>query len=100
MKRWKDLLFMAPVVAGAILAVLLIPMGPASPKVADHDSEATESEWIQPPPAKKLYGIPVSSYQITSGKLRWGESLAELLYRFGVNIQTSIRHFPTARFPD
>lgn len=50
-----------------------------------------EPEVVAPPvlepPGKLLYGISTSSYQVQSGRVRPGESLAELLYPFGVSPQ-------------
>ena len=85
MNRWRDLVFMIPVVLGAVLAVYFIPMEPASPPVLEQEPDESESEWIEPSPVKTRYGIPVSSYQVSSGQVRRGESLAELLYPYGVN---------------
>lgn len=87
MNRWRDLVFMIPVILGAVLAVYFIPMEPASPTVLEQEPEESESEWIEPPPVKTRYGIPVSLYQVSNGQVRRGESLAELLYPYGVNSQ-------------
>jgi murein DD-endopeptidase MepM/ murein hydrolase activator NlpD len=79
--RWRDLFFMIPLLAGAVMAVYLAsgePVLPPAPLVE------TDADGAPPPPVKKLYGIPVSSYQISTGRIRWGESLAELLYPYGV----------------
>jgi murein DD-endopeptidase MepM/ murein hydrolase activator NlpD len=80
--RWRDLFFMIPVLAGAVMAAYLAPGEPNPSPVADQERDSVEAPL--PPPAQKLYGIPVSSYQISSGRIHWGESLAELLYPYGV----------------
>jgi murein DD-endopeptidase MepM/ murein hydrolase activator NlpD len=79
--RWRDLFFMIPLLAGAVMAVYLASGEPVLPPAPLVETGADEAP---PPPVKKLYGIPVSSYQISTGRIRWGESLAELLYPYGV----------------
>ncbi len=87
MKIWKDLVVMLLLTMGTILAVILLPPLSALSPVPDEPSGAIESEWIRPVPVKKLYGIALSSYNIITGKVRRGESLAELLYPYGVSSQ-------------
>jgi murein DD-endopeptidase MepM/ murein hydrolase activator NlpD len=87
MHRWRDLVFMIPVVLGAVLAAHYIPMGPAALPVLEQTDDNSESEWIEPTPVQTHYGIPVSLFQVSNGQVRRGESLAELLYPYGVNSQ-------------
>ena len=81
------MVFMIPVVLGAVLAVYFIPTGSASIPVLEQEDDNSESEWIEPTPVKTRYGIPVTLYQVSNGQVRRGESLAELLYPYGVNSQ-------------
>ncbi len=97
MRYRLDLVIIFPLAALAVLAAFLFTGEPASPPVAVHESDTTAGEWVEPPPVEKMYGIPVSSYQVTSGRIRWGESLAELLYPYGI---TSQQIYHLSRLPD
>ncbi|MCK5134730.1 MAG: peptidoglycan DD-metalloendopeptidase family protein [Bacteroidales bacterium] len=87
MKSWKDLVVMLLLTLGTTLASLLLSTDSMPSPEPDQPQEATGSEWIQPAPAKKMYGIPLASYDIINGKVRRGESLAELLHPHGVSLQ-------------
>ena len=87
MKRWRDLILIVPLAIGAVLAVWLIPVETASTAGIVTDTIGSGSVPVEPSPSKKLYGIPVSTYQISSGRVNQGESLAELLYPYGVTSQ-------------
>jgi murein DD-endopeptidase MepM/ murein hydrolase activator NlpD len=87
MKRWKDLLFILPLVLGAVFVATLMPEEPTALPETGQETGGPEDEWADPLPLKTLYGIPVGSYQISRGIIRQGESLAELLFPYGVTPQ-------------
>ncbi len=86
MKSWTDLFVMLLLTMGITAGVYFLPSG--QPVISEEPpAETSESEEILSSPAEMLYGIPVSSFQITRGKVRWGESLAELLLPYGISSQ-------------
>jgi len=94
MRFWKDLAIILPLTAAAVAAALLFSgepvFRPVSDQAASDQAESdqaggdTVSDLIETPPAETRYGIPVSSYQVSSGKIRWGQSLDQLLKPFGI----------------
>ena len=104
MSGWRDLALIAPLSIIAVLAVWLVPMGQATPestRLNDGESNPVsgyiESDSVQHFAVRKLYGIPVSSYNIQSDKVRRNQSLAEILYPYGVTTQ---QIFAISRLPD
>jgi len=91
MKRWRDLVLMLPLALAAVLAVWLLPVESASTTGVVTDTIGPVSDPVDLPPVRRLYGIPITDYQISSGQVRWGESLAELLYPYGVTSQQIYR---------
>jgi murein DD-endopeptidase MepM/ murein hydrolase activator NlpD len=87
MKRWKDLFVILPLVLGAVLVAILMPEEPTALPETGQETGAPEDGWVDSLPVKTLYGIPVASYQVSKGIIRQGESLAELLYPYGVTPQ-------------
>lgn len=86
MKSWIDALIMLLLTMGITLGVYFLPLDQSViPDEASSDTAA--DELISSLPVEMLYGIPVSPYQITTGKVRQGESLAELLLPFGISMQ-------------
>ena len=73
---------------GTALAVFLFQSGRLQLQGAEQSSASEENDLIRPAPVEKRYGIPVSSYTLQKGTVRWGESLAGLLYPHGVSLQT------------
>ena len=80
----RDLFIMLPLLAGAVVTAYLASGKPVPPS-ADPVSPAADTVQAEPAPERWLYGIPVSCYQISSGKIQRGESLADLLYPYGVS---------------
>ena len=86
MKSWIDALIMLLLTMGITLGVYFLPLDRSvMPEEASSDTNA--DELIPSPPVETLYRIPVSSYQITTGKVRPGESLAELLLPYSISMQ-------------
>jgi murein DD-endopeptidase MepM/ murein hydrolase activator NlpD len=90
MKSWRDLIIMLLLTIGTTLAAVFLPWGQSS-VLAEPIQESGENIEIEPVPEIKLYGIPVSNYEITSGQIRRNENLAELLLPFGVTMQEIYR---------
>ncbi len=96
MKSWRDLAVMLLIATGITTGAYFLPEN-MLPDSIDQPADAVEMEQIQPPPVEKLYGIPLSPHQITRGKIRRGESLAELLLPHGISMQKIIN---ISRLPD
>ncbi|HDS07186.1 MAG TPA: metalloendopeptidase [Bacteroides sp.] len=88
MRNWKDLAVMLVVTGAAALAAFFLQSGQLPAQGARQADAAPEAERIVPPPAATMYGIPVTSFTIEKGTVRWGESLATLLHPRGVSLQT------------
>ena len=100
MSRWKDLILLLVLTVGAVFASLLLPADLTSATAGEVYPQSLRGNPVpatvdaQPViPAdpsnteedqQKKYGIPVSSYQIITKKVRWGEPLADLLYPYHV----------------
>jgi len=91
MKRWKDMVVMLLLAAGTILAAMHVPMESPALQVPAEQSGSSESEEEPPVTIQTLYGIPVSPYQIETGEVRRGESLAALLFPHNVTSQQIYR---------
>jgi murein DD-endopeptidase MepM/ murein hydrolase activator NlpD len=85
--RLKDLLFILPLSAAALGTVFFLPAGPPEAPAAEQHNYSTVTEPVEKEPVETLYGIPVSAYQISRGRISPGESLAELLHPYGVTSQ-------------
>ncbi len=90
MKSRKDLLVMLFLAAGITLLLYFLPMDIPSAAI-DLPQDIKERVTTEEPASEKLYGIPVSSYQIASDRVRRGESLADLLLPFGASMQQIFR---------
>lgn len=90
MKSWRDLIIMLLITIGTTMAVIFLPWGQSS-VLAEPIHESGDSIEIEIVPEKKLYGIPVSNFEITSGQIRRNENLAGLLLPFGVTMQEIYR---------
>ncbi len=90
MKSWKDLLVMLLLTMGVIVGVYFLSAN--QPHVLfDEPSSNPECDSIQSPPETQMYGIPLSPYVVATGKVKRGESLAELLLPHGISMQTIFR---------
>ncbi|MEN8229792.1 MAG: peptidoglycan DD-metalloendopeptidase family protein [Bacteroidota bacterium] len=91
MKSWRDLVVMLLLAVGITLAgsFLLRDESPVTADLALEKSENKES--IDAVPAKRIYGIPADLYEISSGKVRRNENLADLLLPFGISMQEIYR---------
>jgi murein DD-endopeptidase MepM/ murein hydrolase activator NlpD len=97
MTRWKDLLFIIPLTGIAVLAALLLP-GELPPAATGDPMEEEPTVQVREPVATRmLYGIPVDSLLVWQGRVRQGESLADLLFPHGINVQ---QIYNISLFPD
>jgi murein DD-endopeptidase MepM/ murein hydrolase activator NlpD len=87
MKIWKDLIVMLILTVGTSLAVFFFQSGQVALQGAGLSPVTVGDEGTEPAPVETLYGIPVSSYTMKRGTVRWGESLATLLHPHGVSLQ-------------
>jgi murein DD-endopeptidase MepM/ murein hydrolase activator NlpD len=83
--RLKDIITVLPVALIALGAVFLLSHGRS--EVSKPEPQGPTAEPEETPPVEILYGIPVSDYLISQGKITRGESLAQLLYPHGVSAQ-------------
>ncbi|MFO7933288.1 MAG: M23 family metallopeptidase [Bacteroidales bacterium] len=88
MRNWKDLVVILILSMGGALAVFLFQSEQLQLQGAEKFSDTVENEPVRLPPVATVYGIPVSSYSLHRGNVRWGESLATLLHPHGVSLQT------------
>ena len=87
MKSWRDLVVMLLLAVGTAMAGSFLP-GDETTVFVDPALESNpKKDTIETAPVKKLYGIPVASYEVHSGKVRRNENLADLLLPFGVSMQ-------------
>ncbi len=90
MRRWRTLIYMAPVAIIAALAIYFVPGEIVFP-VAQEPQETTEgsevNEQDDPAPVKLLYGIPMNEFSVQQGVVHRGESLADILVPHGINPQ-------------
>lgn len=81
----RDLFIILPLLTGAVITAYLASGKPQPVPEVNSGAEPADTVQVEPMPEKSLYGIPVSGYQLSAGKIRWGESLADLLYPYGVS---------------
>ncbi|MEN8157980.1 MAG: peptidoglycan DD-metalloendopeptidase family protein [Bacteroidota bacterium] len=79
MKRNRTLIFLAPVIIIAALAIYFVPVEPVFPTKQIPQQVTAESKQADPAPAKLLYGIPVDSFLVHRSVVHRGESLADIL---------------------
>jgi len=86
MKSWRDFALMLLLAIGIVLVLFLLPEEEPLTRI-EQPKNALESEVILSPPVEKLYGIPVDSYEVTTGKVKRNQLLANLLLPHGVSMQ-------------
>ena len=86
MKSWRDFALMLLLAIGIVLVLFLLPDEELLTRI-EQPKNALESEVILSPPVEKLYGIPVDSYEVTTGKVKRNQLLANLLLPHGVSMQ-------------
>lgn len=86
MKSWRDLVTMLILAVGAVALVMMVPAGQSIRVEAVSVEPAAPAE-VQPEPEPTLYGLPLSSHQVQTGKVRRDETLADLLLPHGVTLQ-------------
>lgn len=87
MKMKRDLLIMVLLSILAVAIVYFMPHEAISMELTEQSSETDDPGLEEDPPLEMLYGIPLTSYLVTKGEVRRGQSLAEVLYPLGVNSQ-------------
>ncbi len=87
MKSWRDLVVMLLLAVGTAMAASFLPGDESTVAVDPALENNAKKDTIETAPVKKLYGIPVASYEVHSGKVRRNENLADLLLPFGLSIQ-------------
>lgn len=90
MRSWRDLVVMFLLTIGTVI-LLLYHSNAITPAIAGPPALDSAKALMQPKPEQTLYGISLSSYQVTTGKVRSGESLAELLLPYHISMQTIYR---------
>ncbi len=85
MRQGKDLVFMIPLTILAVLMIYFMPQSAIPVQPQEEFTEAAEAGQKELIPVEMLYGIPLSSYQVTKGEVKRGQSLAELLIPFGLS---------------
>ena len=86
MKSWRDFALMLLLAIGIVLVLFLLPDEEPLTRI-EQPKNTPESEVILSPPVEKLYGIPVDSYEVTTGKVKRNQLLANLLLPHGVSMQ-------------
>jgi murein DD-endopeptidase MepM/ murein hydrolase activator NlpD len=86
-----------PVVAGAILAVYLIPMEAVTYSVQNQIPTVEVAIRADPIPVNSLYGIAVDSLRVYQGYVHRGQSLADILLPHGINAR---QIYNISLFPD
>ena len=86
MKSWRDFALMLLLAIGIVLVLFLLPEEEPLTRI-EQPKNTPESEVILSPPVEKLYGIPVDSYEVTTGKVKRNQLLANLLLPHGVSMQ-------------
>jgi murein DD-endopeptidase MepM/ murein hydrolase activator NlpD len=61
--------------------------GQGAPGIEEVSASAVPESLPKPVPVNTLYGIPVDSFRIFTGQVRWGQSLADILSPYGVSPQ-------------
>jgi len=92
MRKGFHMIFSVGLLGGMILAA-----GPVLRSCTGHAASPAElpvediQAEVEPAPVNTLYGIPVDSFSISSGTVRWGQSLADILAPLGVTPQQVYR---------
>jgi len=97
MKNWRELVVSLLIATGVAAGIYFIPRNLSFTPV-DQPSGVRGSDRIERELPIKKYGIPVSSYEIFTGKVRRGESLAELLLPHGISMQQIFAVSPASRY--
>ena len=85
MRKGRDSLFMLLLTILMVAVVYFVPrnaISVSSPKASIALVDSTQED---EPPLKMLYGIPLSTYQLTKGEVRRRQSLADVLFPLGVS---------------
>lgn len=90
MKSWRDLFIMIPLALVILGGVYFLSTNQPRDSI-DLSTEKTVSDSLKSHMEEEKYGIPISAYEVTTAKVRRGESLAELLLPHGISMQTIFR---------
>jgi len=85
MRKGRDLLFMLLLTILVVAVAYFVPQNAISVSSPKASIALVESTQEDEPPVEMLYGIPLSTYQLTKGEVRRRQSLADVLFPLGVS---------------
>jgi murein DD-endopeptidase MepM/ murein hydrolase activator NlpD len=85
MKHWKDLAVMILLAAGLVFVTVRLPEGKVQPQPKE-ELEAISLDTVQPENTPSLYGIPLGSFEVQTGRVGRNETLSDLLLPHEVSL--------------
>jgi len=87
MRSWKDLIIMLLITSVTMVAVIVLSEDQVIPSGTAQNSPPVARDSIRTIKSEELYGIQVDSLKVDRGTVQYGESLAAMLYPYGVTAQ-------------